>query len=187
MHVGPANGSRVWALEASIPPTLVPGTCVLVVALIGCPPPPPRHPAPPMFHSATISFQEFLVMFDRVFTPNRLFGATLRAAAGRGQADVVLDLVSRGCNPNAGDGKGWRCVLTRADPCGPDVWWVRSLPVLFDVVAPLSAVHHAAEYGHVEPIRVMQKLYGADLDIDAEDTAGWLVHHSPSLLLHGRI
>lgn len=94
-------------------------------------------------HSSTISFQEFLVMFDRVFTPNRLFGAKLRAAAGRGQADVVLDLVSRGCNPNAGDGKGW------------------------------SAVHHAAEYGHVEPIRVMQKLYGADLDIDAEDTAGW--------------
>ena len=38
-----------------------------------------------------------------------------------------------------------------------------------------SAVHHAAEYGHVAPVKAMQQLYGADLDVDAEDAVGWYV------------
>jgi ankyrin repeat protein len=58
---------------------------------------------------------------------------------------TVTDLVSRGCNPNAGDGKGW------------------------------TASHFAAQYGHTSVLLAMQKLYGADLDIDAEDTSGWSV------------
>ena len=55
----------------------------------------------------------------------------------------------------------------KEDVGGGDVAWRMA------VRAHGSAVHHAAEYGHVEPIRMMQKLYGADLDIDAEDTVGW--------------
>jgi ankyrin repeat protein len=58
---------------------------------------------------------------------------------------TVTDLISRGCNPNAGDGKGW------------------------------TASHFAAQYGHTNTLLAMQKLYGADLDIDAEDTSGWYV------------
>lgn len=56
---------------------------------------------------------------------------------------AVSELVSRGCNPNAGDGKGW------------------------------TSCHFAAEYGCTPVILAMQKLYGADLDIDAEDVNGW--------------
>lgn len=94
-------------------------------------------------HNSTISLDEFILMFDSVFAPNRLYGAQLRASAGRGEADVVTDLVSRGCNPNAGDGRGWT-------PC-----------------------HCAAAYGATPCILAMQKLYGPDLDVDAEDVVGW--------------
>lgn len=58
--------------------------------------------------SNAISADEFLLMFDKVFAPSRLYGAELRRAAGRGEVDKVRELVARGCNPNSGDGKGWR-------------------------------------------------------------------------------
>ncbi len=64
---------------------------------------------------------------------------------------VVTELVARGCNPNIGDGRGW------------------------------TPSHVAAEFGCTEAIVAMQKLYGADLDIDAEDAAGWCVARSYGL------
>lgn len=50
---------------------------------------------------------EFVVTFATVFAPSRKFGNALRKAAGRGERDVVLDLLARGCDPNVGDGRGW--------------------------------------------------------------------------------
>lgn len=39
--------------------------------------------------SNKMSVDEFILMFDSVFAPNKLFGGQLRAAAGRGEVECV--------------------------------------------------------------------------------------------------
>lgn len=107
-------------------------------------------------HSGAVSWEEFLVLFARVFAPSQLYGAELRRAAGRGDEATVRDLVGRGCDPNVCDGRGW------------------------------TAVHHAAEYGRTEMIKLLQTIMGAALDIDAEDTCAWCARPPPLQPPHPR-
>lgn len=93
--------------------------------------------------SGLLSDKEFLLLYAKVFAPNSKYGAPLRQAAARGHVDVVRELVARGTNPNTGDGKGW------------------------------TALHHAAEFGHLEVIKVLQEVMGLDLDVDPDDNYGW--------------
>lgn len=93
--------------------------------------------------SGRINMQEFLVLYAKVFAPNNMYGSALRTASARGHADVVRDLCARGCNPNTGDGKGW------------------------------TALHHAAEFGRLDVIKVLQEVMEMDLDVDPDDNYGW--------------
>lgn len=94
----------------------------------------------------------------------------------------MLELVARGCNPNAGDGMGWSYVTVRAlvDPL-PSRCRVGNGPRGLvrnrdgDGLRLRRCVHHAAEYGRVEVIQALQDLMGMDLDIDAPDNYGWCV------------
>lgn len=45
--------------------------------------------------------------------------------------------------------------------------------LLFANTATCSCVHHAAEYGHLDAIKLMQELMGMDIDIDAPDRHQW--------------
>jgi len=107
--------------------------------------------------SGLISLDEFLVLYAKVFAPNNKYGAALRQAAARGHADVVRDLVARGCNPNTGDGRGW------------------------------TAVHHACEFGQLEVLTTLQDVCGLDLDIDGDDNYGWTPLYNAATNAHGEV
>ena len=96
--------------------------------------------------SGAVSLDEFMILYARVFAPSQTHGANMRRAAGRGDEATVRDLVCRGCDPNVGDGRGW------------------------------TAVHHAAEFGRTDTVKLLQTIMGAELDIDADDTCGWCVY-----------
>ncbi|RLN76613.1 hypothetical protein BBJ28_00013350 [Nothophytophthora sp. Chile5] len=105
-----------------------------------------------------ISREELLNVFALVYAPAYKYGQELRLACGRNHLDLVRELISRGCNPNAGDGSGW------------------------------SALHYAADYGQLAVVDLLAEMTvastdgegGSDgkisdqtLEIDARDAHGW--------------
>ncbi|GLD93629.1 hypothetical protein PINS_up002221 [Pythium insidiosum] len=65
--------------------------------------------------SQTISKTTFLSIFAQIFAPAYKYSQELRLAAGRGDLEVLRDLMSRGCDPNAKDGSGWSSMHYAAD------------------------------------------------------------------------
>jgi len=93
--------------------------------------------------SDRVDYDEFLKLFKKVFAPANRFGNKLRKACGRGETELVKELVSRGCHPNCADGAGYTCL------------------------------HHAAEYGQVEVIKLLAEMLPQQLALDAKDKHGW--------------
>ena len=92
-----------------------------------------------------VGLQAFTELCASTMAPASRYGLVLRQAARRGEDSLVSELIARGCDPNDQDGKGW------------------------------SAVHHAAEYGRSETLRVMGEACGKErkLDVDIPDKRGW--------------
>jgi ankyrin repeat protein len=93
--------------------------------------------------SDRVDYEEFLVLFKKVFAPANRYGTQLRKSCGRGEIEKVKELVSRGCHPNCADGTGY------------------------------TSLHHAAEYGRCEVIQLLFDIMGDQVAIDAEDKHGW--------------
>ncbi|KAG7401045.1 Retinoic acid induced 14 [Phytophthora boehmeriae] len=102
--------------------------------------------------------EEMLSVFAVAYAPAYKYGQDLRLACGRGHLELVREWVSRGCNPNAGDGSGW------------------------------SSLHYAADYGQLEVLNLLVEMTalppGVDtadisltnrrtLEINARDAHGW--------------
>lgn len=78
--------------------------------------------------SGTINQRQFLDLYAEVYTPGLTHGARLRKACGRGQNEMVRELVCRGCNPLGHDGGGF------------------------------SAMHYSAEFNRVETMELLLSL-----------------------------
>jgi hypothetical protein len=93
--------------------------------------------------SDKVDYDEFLTLFKKIFAPANRFGSKLRKACGRGETEVVKELISRGCHPNCADGAGY------------------------------TSMHHAAEYGQCEVIKLLMDMMGDQIAVDAKDKHGW--------------
>ncbi|OWZ11889.1 Histone-lysine N-methyltransferase [Phytophthora megakarya] len=114
------------------------------------------RPEPSISTSNYLSREVLLNVFALLYAPAYKYGQELRLACGRGHIDLVRELISRGCNPNARDASGW------------------------------SALHYAADYGQLKVINVLIEMTTprsedserderkvSTLDINARDGHGW--------------
>ncbi|CAM9877871.1 unnamed protein product [Ascophyllum nodosum] len=85
----------------------------------------------------------FLRLYFSIFTPATTFGRHLRKAAGRGDQDLVRELVLRGCNPNTGSGTGE------------------------------TALYVMAAFGQLDCAKALKALCGQELIMQPRDRAGW--------------
>ena len=92
--------------------------------------------------SGKIDAEEFLLFYARVYAPAFKYGARLRKAVGRGETRLAREYIMRGCDATGADGGGF------------------------------TALHYAAQFGHVEPMRLLAERR-AELVVDARDNAGW--------------
>ncbi|CAM9512176.1 unnamed protein product [Discosporangium mesarthrocarpum] len=90
-----------------------------------------------------VNLASFEHLYREVVTPAREFGAHLRKAAGRGESELVRELILRGCDPNTGSGMGE------------------------------TAMHTMAAHGQTDTARDLHVLCGKDVLIDPRDKAGW--------------
>jgi hypothetical protein len=91
-----------------------------------------------------ISRDEFVALFSSVLAAPRFEGEALRLAAGRGQLDLVEELLARGCDPNFGDASG------------------------------RTAMHVVADTNQLEALETLRRVWGEeDVDVDCPDKTGW--------------
>ncbi|CEG42256.1 Histone H3 (Lys9) methyltransferase SUV39H1/Clr4, required for transcriptional silencing [Plasmopara halstedii] len=100
-----------------------------------------------------LSREEVLNVFALVYAPAYKYGQKLRLACGRGQLEIVNELVSRGCNPNASDASGW------------------------------SALHYTTDFGQLDVLNFLVEIASVQsesneirpvlLDLNARDGHGW--------------
>lgn len=80
-----------------------------------------------------IQLNGFLTIYRTIYAPGRIFASHLRKASSRGDNKIVNDLLCRGCDLNLYDGSGF------------------------------TAMHYAAEYGHVATISQLVD-FATDID-----------------------
>ncbi|CAN0317359.1 unnamed protein product, partial [Ectocarpus sp. 13 AM-2016] len=80
-------------------------------------------------------------VYGSVAVPAMTFGRHLRKAAGRGDEELVRELILRGCNPNTGSGTGE------------------------------TALHTMAAFGRVDCAKTLRALCGKDLIMQPRDKA----------------
>eukprot|EP00904_Undaria_pinnatifida_P001358 jgi/Undpi1/11222/HiC_scaffold_30.g13520.m1 len=90
-----------------------------------------------------VDCEGFVRIYSAVHTPATTFGRHLRKAAGRGDEELVRELILRGCNPNTGSGTGE------------------------------TALHTMAAFGHVDCAKALKALCGKELILQPRDKAGW--------------
>ncbi|CAN0187921.1 unnamed protein product [Pylaiella littoralis] len=90
-----------------------------------------------------VDFDGFARIYRNALTPAHTFGRHLRKAAGRGEEELVRELVLRGCDPNTGSGTGE------------------------------TALHTMASFGRVDCAKALRALCGKDLIMQPRDKAGW--------------
>eukprot|EP00903_Cladosiphon_okamuranus_P008739 g8371.t1 len=90
-----------------------------------------------------VDFDGFARIYQGAAAPATKFGRHLRKAAGRGEEELVRELVLRGCNPNTGSGTGE------------------------------TALHCMAAFGQVECAKALKALCGKELILQPRDKAGW--------------
>eukprot|EP00752_Nemacystus_decipiens_P006506 g5858.t1 len=90
-----------------------------------------------------VDFDGFARIYRGAATPATAFGRHLRKAAGRGEEELVRELVLRGCNPNTGSGTGE------------------------------TALHCMAAFGRADTAKALKGLCGKELLLQPRDKAGW--------------
>ena len=96
----------------------------------------------------TIDERKWLTFLEEYQAPAYHYGQRLRKLSGRGQVKEMLELVVRGCNPNAGDGEG------------------------------LTPLHYAAELNRIQVINALSELVGDALLVNVPDKYGWTPLHT---------
>ena len=89
-------------------------------------------------------FDEFLLFYARILAPGFVYGPRLRKACGRGEATLVKEFVTRGCNPKGADGSGF------------------------------TPLHYSAQYDQIESIKELYSMADKkEFDPDPIDRSGW--------------
>ncbi|CAN0529463.1 unnamed protein product [Ectocarpus sp. 12 AP-2014] len=89
----------------------------------------------------SVDVDGFARVYGSVAAPAITFGRHLRKAAGRGDEELVRELILRGCNPNTGSGTGE------------------------------TALHTMAAFGRVDCAKALRALCGKDLIMQPRDKA----------------